>query len=76
MCLDAAWLLSGSFLNTGAGCVQETGFRMQEWMQHFAESVQDTSAMDNANRRLFRELDDRYRGYSFPVLRSGTLSFM
>ena len=51
------------FLNTEAGCVEETGFCMQEWMQ----SVQDTSATNNANRRLFRELDDRYRGHSLLV---------
>ncbi|KAL0056409.1 hypothetical protein WJX82_011028 [Trebouxia sp. C0006] len=42
-----------------AGCVEETGFCMQEWMQRVAESGQDTSATNNANRRLFRELDDR-----------------
>jgi len=39
---------------------------MQDWMQRFAETVQDTTVMDNANRCLFRELDDRYRGYSLP----------
>ena len=55
------------FLNTEAGCVEETGFCMQEWMQRVAESGQDTSATNNANRRLFRELDDRYRGHSLLV---------